>query len=103
MSKQPNISVAVITYNQQATIRQTLDSIVAQQGDFSLEVVIGEDCSTDDTHVICEEYEARYTTIKLLSNSHRPEETSETTGLFLGASRGRCSLYIGLSVLCAAQ
>lgn len=70
MSKQPNISVAVITYNQQATIRQTLDSIVAQQGDFTLEVVIGEDCSTDDTHAICEEYEARYTTIKLLSNSH---------------------------------
>lgn len=50
------ISVGVITYNQQATIRQTLDSILVQKGDFDLELVIGEDCSTDATHAICEEY-----------------------------------------------
>ncbi len=50
------ISVGVITYNQESTIRQTLDSILAQKGDFDLELVIGEDCSTDNTHAICEEY-----------------------------------------------
>lgn len=50
------ISVGVITYNQETTIRQTLDSILAQEGDFDLEIVIGEDCSTDATHAICEEY-----------------------------------------------
>ena len=56
MKKKTKISVAVITYNQQNTIRQTLDSIIAQKGDFDLEIVIGEDCSTDATHAICEEY-----------------------------------------------
>ncbi len=50
------VSVGVITYNQQKTIRQTLDSILMQKGDFDLELVIGEDCSTDATHAICEEY-----------------------------------------------
>lgn len=50
------ISVGVITYNQQDTIRQTLDSILMQKGDFNLEIVIGEDCSTDSTRAICEEY-----------------------------------------------
>ena len=59
MSKEENkinISVGVITYNQEATIRQTLESILSQKGDFDLELVIGEDCSTDATHAICEEY-----------------------------------------------
>lgn len=50
------ISVGVITYNQETTIRQTLDSILMQKGDFDLELVIGEDCSTDSTRAICEEY-----------------------------------------------
>lgn len=56
MSERTKISVAVITYNQQTTIRQTLDSILMQKGDFDLEIVIGEDCSTDNTRAICEEY-----------------------------------------------
>lgn len=56
MSDRTKISVGVITYNQQETICQTLDSILAQKGNFDLEVVIGEDCSTDATHAICEEY-----------------------------------------------
>lgn len=54
------LSVAVITYNQQDTIAQTLDSILCQQGDFELEVVIGEDCSTDNTLAICQAYAERY-------------------------------------------
>lgn len=56
MEKRIKISVGVITYNQEATIRQTLDSILAQKGDFDLEIVIGEDCGTDATYAICEEY-----------------------------------------------
>lgn len=66
------ISVGVITYNQEMTIRQTLDSILAQKGDFDLELVIGEDCSTDNTRAICEEYIIHNTsyTIILLKNEH---------------------------------
>ena len=54
------ISVGVITYNQESTIRQTLDSILTQKGDFDLELVIGEDCGTDATHAICEEYSRQW-------------------------------------------
>ena len=56
MKQKTKISVGVITYNQESTIRQTLDSILAQKGDFVLELVIGEDCSTDNTRAICEEF-----------------------------------------------
>jgi len=56
MNTKPKISVAVITYNQEKTIQQTLDSILCQKGDFELEVVVGEDHGSDNTRAICEEY-----------------------------------------------
>lgn len=62
------ISVAVITYNQQDTIGQTLESIIAQKGNFDLEVIIGEDGSQDNTLAICQDFALRYPKkIKLLS------------------------------------
>lgn len=71
MSKHSKISVAVITYNQQNTIAQTLDSIIMQKGDFDLELVIGEDCSQDNTLGICQDYARRYPEIvRLLPNTH---------------------------------
>lgn len=63
------ISVVVFTYNQQDTIAQALDSVIGQQGDFELEVVIGEDCSTDNTWNICNEYQRHYPdVVRLLPN-----------------------------------
>ena len=71
MKERTKISVAVITYNQESTIRQTLDSILVQKGEFDLEIVIGEDCSPDNTYAICQEYAVRYPIIvKLLPNTH---------------------------------
>ena len=65
------LSVGIITYNQQETIAQTLDSILCQKGNFELEVVIGEDCSKDNTWVICQDYAERYSEqVVLLENTH---------------------------------
>lgn len=69
--KRPLISVGIITYNQERTIRQTLDSILMQKGDFDMELVIGEDCSKDYTWDICNEYATQYPNIvRLLPNTH---------------------------------
>ena len=71
MSAKIKISVGVITYNQETTIRQTLDSILCQKGDFDLELVIGEDCSPDATYSICRQYAEQYpNVVKLLPNTH---------------------------------
>lgn len=55
-----DISVIVVTYNQEFTIRRTLDSILAQQTEADFEIVIGDDCSTDGTESICLEYADKY-------------------------------------------
>ena len=65
----PVISVVVITFNQEATIAQALDSVLCQKGVFKLELVIGEDASTDGTLAVCKEYAQRHPeSIRLLSN-----------------------------------
>ena len=56
----PLISVVVVTYNQEKYIQQTLDSILAQQTDFDFEIVVGEDCSTDNTRDKVFSYQQKY-------------------------------------------
>jgi glycosyltransferase involved in cell wall biosynthesis len=53
----------MLTYNHERFIRQALDSVLMQQVDFAYEVIIGEDCSTDQTRRIVEEYAQRYPAI----------------------------------------
>lgn len=63
----PLVSVVVITYNQEKTIAQTIESILEQEGDFLLELIIGEDAGTYGTRDICLSYQNKYPdTIRLL-------------------------------------
>ena len=57
---QPLISVRITTYNHGKYIAQTLDSVLMQKGDFELEIVVGDDFSTDDTPEILAAYEQKY-------------------------------------------
>ncbi|HEX2099084.1 MAG TPA: glycosyltransferase, partial [Candidatus Synoicihabitans sp.] len=93
----PLVSVLVPTYQHAGFIRQTLDSILAQQVDFPIEICIGEDGSTDGTREICLAYAEQYpTTIQLLLN-HRDNNLAiggKPTGRFnfanlLYQARGR--------------
>ena len=51
----PLVSVCVITYNSSKTVQQTLDSISAQTYP-CLELVISDDCSSDETVSLCQEW-----------------------------------------------
>ena len=52
----PLVSVIVMSYNQEAYIKQCIDSILKQQRNFKMEVILGDDASTDDTRKILQEY-----------------------------------------------
>ncbi len=60
METQPLVSVCMTTYNHEVYLREAIESILAQQTTFEVELVLGEDCSTDATRAICEEYVTNY-------------------------------------------
>ena len=58
--EKPLVSIICLTYNQEKYVRDCLDGFVMQQTNFSYEVLIYDDASTDDTPSIIKEYAARY-------------------------------------------
>ncbi len=56
----PLVSVHLLTYNHVKFIRQAVESVIAQKTTFPFEIIIGDDCSTDGTSAIVDEYAARY-------------------------------------------
>jgi predicted O-linked N-acetylglucosamine transferase (SPINDLY family)/glycosyltransferase involved in cell wall biosynthesis len=54
------VSVLMITYNHERFIAQAIDSILMQEVDFDYEIVIGEDCSTDNTRQIVIDYQRKH-------------------------------------------
>lgn len=57
---EPVVSICCITYNHEKYIEETIDSFLMQETNFPFEVVIGEDCSKDNTRKIVEEYKEKY-------------------------------------------
>ncbi len=62
------LSVIIISYNQEKYIRQALDGVVKQKTSFPFEVIVADDCSSDETLSICNGYAQEYSYIKILSN-----------------------------------
>jgi len=54
------VSILMLAYNHDKFIAQALDSALMQQVDFEYEIVIGEDCSTDNTRDILIRYQQEY-------------------------------------------
>lgn len=63
------ISVAMATYNGEKFIKEQLDSILKQTIPFD-ELIIRDDCSTDNTWKLLLEYASKDTRIKLTKNQH---------------------------------
>lgn len=60
------VSVIIWTYNHEKYIGQAIKSIVDQERDFELEIIIGDDFSTDGAREVMKDYASRYSFIKLL-------------------------------------
>ncbi len=54
------LSVCMITYNHEKYIAQAIEGVLMQECDFPVQLVIGEDHSTDNTRQICEEYAVKH-------------------------------------------
>jgi len=55
-----DISICIITYNQEQYIERAIDSAVMQQCNCNYEIIISDDCSTDNTRTLIARYAAQY-------------------------------------------
>lgn len=87
IAPEPLVSVIVITYNHEAYIEQTIEGILAQQCDFPIELIIGEDKSKDRTLEICLSYQQKYPNIIRVVSWH--ENIGATANFLRVWSRAR--------------
>ena len=65
------ISVVVPSYNRADTVGETLDSILQQKVDADIEIIVGDDCSTDNAREVLLDYKQRFPdVINLLFYEH---------------------------------
>ena len=60
LTDNPPVSVLMITYNHEAYIHQAIEGVLKQETNFDIELVIGEDCSTDGTREIILNYQKKH-------------------------------------------
>jgi glycosyltransferase involved in cell wall biosynthesis len=85
----PLVSVIVITYNHEAYIEQAIEGILAQQCDFPIEVIIGEDKSQDRTLSICLDYQRKYPQLIRLVTWHENVGANANFLRVWGRARGK--------------
>ena len=66
-ARSPSVSICIPTYNGAAYLRDCLESVLAQS-DTDLEVVVVDDCSTDETQAILGRYRERDGRVRLFHN-----------------------------------
>lgn len=91
---QPLVTVLITTYNQERYIGKAIDSVLAQKTDFPFEVYISEDCGTDGTRAILQDYAARFPDIIRLNLREQNAGISRNWYEGLCAARGQyvCTL-----------
>lgn len=83
----PLVSVSMICYNAQDFIAEAIEGVLKQEVDFPLELVIGDDCSKDQTRTICEQYAREYPEIIRVL----PEEKNMGIGGNTARTMGHCT------------
>jgi glycosyltransferase involved in cell wall biosynthesis len=59
-NENPKVSVHMITYNHVNFIAEGIESVLRQETEFPVELVIGEDCSTDGTRSVVQKYAEKF-------------------------------------------
>ena len=85
MEEKPLISVCIVTYRHKDYIGKCLDSILSQKGNFSLEILLHDDASTDGSQEIIRSYQEKYPEILfpiLQTENQYSQGKRNITGIF---------------------
>lgn len=88
------ISVVMVTYNHEKYIEQAIESVLMQEGNFEIELLIGNDKSPDNTEKILKKYE-NSSRIKIFNREKNLGATSNLWDLFRKAKGKYIALLEG--------
>ena len=75
MQNKPVLSLCIPTYNRAELLRGCLESIVTQESfDSRTEVVVSDNCSTDNTEEICRQFAEKYENIRYFRNDRNIQD-----------------------------
>ncbi|USS84722.1 glycosyltransferase family 2 protein [Fructilactobacillus myrtifloralis] len=80
-TNQPVVSIVMPTYNSEATLPNTLDSLLQQSTNFSYEIILVDDGSSDNTNQIEAKYANQYPNVKLFQQNHRFQAEARNLGI----------------------
>lgn len=83
------VSINCITYNHEKYIADAIESFLNQKTNFDFEIIIGEDCSTDNTMKIVRKYEEKYSDKIVVITSEKNVGMMENEKRVIAASRGK--------------
>jgi glycosyltransferase involved in cell wall biosynthesis len=87
-------TVLLVTYNHGPYIRQALDSVLGQVAEFPWEIIISEDCSTDATRDIVEQYARSHPDRIRLLLSERNRNDNEVIARGIREAAGEFIAYL---------
>lgn len=87
--KHPEVSVGILTYNHEPYLARALESVLEQKTEFTYEVIVYEDCSTDRTREIALDFQRRYPEKVRVLYSRANVGMGENVRRGIAACRGR--------------
>ena len=85
----PLVSVVMITYNHERYLAEAIEGVVRQVTDFPIELLIGEDCSTDGTREIALSYQILFPEMIRVITSERNVGMHKNGERLIAAARGK--------------
>ena len=71
LEKEPLVSIVMVTYNHEEYISTAIESVLDQRTSYPYELVIGEDCSTDQTpHIVFDYFEKHPDRIRVITSKN---------------------------------
>jgi glycosyltransferase involved in cell wall biosynthesis len=87
--KRPEVSVVMVTYNHERYLAEAIEGVVRQETSFPIELLIGEDCSTDRTREIALSYQKRFPEMIRVITSEHNVGAGENLARLIAATRGK--------------
>ena len=90
----PIVSVSITAYNHEQMLPIAIESVLRQEVDFPIEIVIGEDCSKDETASIARAYQQKYPNVIRLNVNETNQGCQSNTYQTLNNCKGKYTAWL---------